>query len=311
MNLNKDNNFVSFVIYGSKNVSKTIDFINQLDKHCNEYFSKYEFIIMNDCFYSDEEVSSLQQLKLSENKQLNIINMSFHQGLEKSMNAGVDFAIGDYVFEFDTTEINYDLSEIEKIYGICLSGVDIISASSGKEKILSSTLYYGVFNRYSKNQYNISSNTFFLLSRRAINRINSMSVSIPYRKAVYSNCGLNFVNYTYVATKKRIKDESKADKRQIIADSLILYTDVFFKIALFFTILMTLLSLSALIYTLVIFFAKNPIEGWTTTMLMLSIGFTAMFGFLCVILLYLRIIININFQKQKYLISSIKKGNKE
>lgn len=311
MNLNKDKNFISFIVYGSKHIQHTIDFLNKIDEFCCNFFEKYEFIVLNDDYYTDEQVNSLQSLSFHNSSQLNIIKMSYHQGLEKSMNAGVDFAIGDYVFEFDTTEIDYELETITNAYHICLNGADIVSASNGKNRHLSSKLFYSVFNRNSKNQYKISSNSFFLLSRRAINRLNSMSLSIPYRKAVYSNCGLRFESYIYSPIKKKVSDESKNDKKAVIADSLILYTDVFFKIGLVFTIIMTLLSIFSLTYTLVIFFTKNPTEGWTTTMLLISIGFTAIFMFMCVILVYLKIIINLNFQKQKYLIESIKKGNKE
>ncbi len=34
---------------------------------------------------------------------ISVINMSYFHGLELSMNAGMDMAIGDFVFEFDNT----------------------------------------------------------------------------------------------------------------------------------------------------------------------------------------------------------------
>ena len=33
---------------------------------------------------------------------ITILNMSFFHGVEAAMNAGVDLAIGDFVFEFDS-----------------------------------------------------------------------------------------------------------------------------------------------------------------------------------------------------------------
>lgn len=311
MSLSNDSNFISLVIYGNKNIQKTIEFIQKLDGYCSNVFSKYEFVIVNDSVFSSSDINGLQELKLTDGKQLNIVNMSFHQGLEKAMNAGVDFSIGDYVFEFDTVYCDYDLSEISNVYSCCLTGADIVSAGSGKSKYPSSRLFYKLFNKYSYNRYDISSNSFFLLSRRAINRINSMSLSIPYRKAVYSNCGLNYENYQYTRVGKKRKDDFRRDKRLVISDSLVLYTNVFFKVAFTFTILMIIGSIASLTYTLVIYFTKNPTEGWTTMMLFLSIGFTAVFIFICVILIYLRIIVGLLFQKQKYLVESVKKGNKE
>lgn len=40
-------------------------------------------------------------------KPLTILNMSLHQGVEQAMNAGLDAAIGDFVFEFDSLDTPY------------------------------------------------------------------------------------------------------------------------------------------------------------------------------------------------------------
>ena len=43
---------------------------------------------------------------------LTILHMSIFHGLEDAMNAGLDAAIGDYVYEFDSTELCYPASLI-------------------------------------------------------------------------------------------------------------------------------------------------------------------------------------------------------
>lgn len=43
----------------------------------------------------------------------------------------------------------------------------------------------------------MSTESFRVLSRRVINRIDSMNKTIPYRKVVYANCGLKTDNIKY------------------------------------------------------------------------------------------------------------------
>lgn len=73
---------------------------------------------------------------------------------------------------------------------------------------------------------------------------------------------------------------------------------------------LTLLStLFVFIYTIVIFFSKNPVQGWTTTMLFLSFGFFGIFALMTIAIKYLDIIINLLFKNKIYLIESIEKLN--
>lgn len=64
------------------------------------------------------------------------------------------------------------------------------------------------------------------------------------------------------------------------------------------------------IYTVSIFLMAKPIEGWTTTMLLLSFAFFGIFVILMIMLKYLSILIDLIFKKEKYLIESIYKINK-
>ncbi len=127
--------------------------------------------------------------------------MSLYQGREAAMNAGIDLSIGDFVYEFDNTLIDYDLKIITDIYEKSLEGYDIVNASPQNNTHKTSKLFYIIFNKFSNNQYKINTETFRIVSRRAINRINSINKNIPYRKAIYSNCGLKLYNVLYSAKK--------------------------------------------------------------------------------------------------------------
>ena len=61
---------------------------------------------------------------------VNVVHMSFFQGLESAMNAGRDIAIGDFVYEFDDIFVDYEPELIMEVYREMLCGNDIVAASS-------------------------------------------------------------------------------------------------------------------------------------------------------------------------------------
>ena len=264
---------------------------------------------------SDNSVQEIKKFfnKFPENT-ASIVNMSCYQGIELSMNAGVDAAIGDFVYEFDNIYIDYDLDIIIKIYKEALKEYDIVSAISDSKSKLSSRIFYKVFNNNSNNMYQIHTETFRILSRRAINRIRSINKTIPYRKVAYANCGLKITSVNYKSIKKikkqNISKEIKETRTELAIESIILFTDISYKLAKFMSFIMIFTTMLTGIYTVSIFLMAKPIEGWTTTMLLLSFAFFGIFVILMIMLKYLSILIDLIFKKEKYLIESIYKINK-
>ena len=139
-----------------------------------------------------------------------------------------------------------------------------------------------------------------------------MSIRIPFRKAMYANCGLKVYNIDYIseAFEKKPSKIEKEVKSDIAMDSLILFTDVASKFTFFMSALMILISIFTAAYVLFVFVQKNPIEGWTTTMLFMSVSFFGVFSVLTIIIKYLSLMMNLIFTKQKYNFESIEKISK-
>ncbi len=244
---------------------------------------------------------------------VNIINMSYYQGIELSMNAGVDLSIGDFVYEFDNINIDYDLDVVIQVYQETLKGYDIVSATSNRKKRFSSRIFYKIFNKNSNSMYAIHTETFRILSRRAINRVKSLNTTIPYRKAIYANCGLKLSHIYYPSLKNsnsKMTKEIQDTRKDLAVDSIILFTDVAYKLAIIMAIIMMIVAIGTGIYTIYIFLSSQPIAGWTTTMLLLSFAFFGIFALLTLMIKYLTILIDLIFKKQKYLIESIDKITK-
>ena len=310
---NKEKNFVSAIVYVHNAEGRLPDFLGMIVRVLETNFEHSEIICVNDSS-TDGSLSVIR--KISETTSttcISVVNMSCFHGLELAMDAGMDIAIGDFVFEFDNTYADFDGSMIMKIYEHSLTGYDIVSASPNRKEQFTSRLFYHVFDRFSDVSYKLTTESFRILSRRVINRISSMNKTIPYRKAAYVGSGLKTDNLKYdvkPVSKMKIDKKEKSFRSGLAIDSLILFTEVGFRFSLLMTTLMIFLSLFMIVYTLVVFIVGNPIEGWTTTLMFLSVAFLGLFGILTIIVKYLQIIVDMVFKRKHYNVESIEKFSK-
>lgn len=309
----KEKNFISAVIYIYNNEACIYPFLRILDQTLSSRFDTYEIICVNDAS-TDNSIKEIERFShISSGNVISILNMSFFQGLELSMNAGVDLAIGDFVYEFDSPSDTFDPKLIVQIYEQSLKGYDIISAAPEHGRRFISKIFYSIFNHYASTQYLIRTESFRILSRRGINRIHSISSSMFYRKAVYANCGLKTDVIFYKSTDKIPKPDHATQRKQkeIASDAIILYTDIAYRLSISFTFAMVLFTVFIGMYTSYIYWSGRPVAGWTTTMLFLSFSFLGVFSILAVVIKYMTLILHLNFTKQKYIIESIEKLNLE
>ena len=308
--INKEKNFVSAVVYVHNAEQRIENFLKDLINVMETNFEHSEIICVNDCS-EDDSISKIKNVSsIATTTSVSVINMSYFHGLELAMNAGADMSIGDFVFEFDNTVIDYDIDMIMKVYNRSLQGYDIVSASSNKSQKMSSAIFYKVFDMFTDLSYKMRTESFRILSRRVINRISSMNKTIPYRKAIYANCGLKTDNLVYEINKNVCNKEDKREKKyrtRLATDSLILFTEVGYKFAKAMTGLMMLMSLFMIAYSLVVYMTAHPVEGWTTTIMFLSVAFFGIFGILTVIIKYLQILVDLVFKRKQYSFESIEK----
>ena len=310
---NKEKNFISAVIYVHNNEDVISEFVSNIADFLEMNFEKSEIICVND-FSNDDSVIKIKEVgKQCESTTISLLNMSSFHGLETSMIAGVDLSIGDFVFEFDKVVSDFSMEEVMKVYYKALEGYDIVSASPNIPIRGSSAIFYNIFNKYTNAGEIITSETFRILSRRVINRISSNSKTIPYRKAIYANCGLKVFNIKYDVLekcKKRKTSQEKVYRKNLAIDALIIFTNLGFNVSMIMTTIMLFVALFMMIYSVVIYVTKNPVAGWTTTILFISLGFFMLFAILTVIIKYLQIIVDLIFKRKSYNIESIEKITK-
>lgn len=309
---NKEKNFASAVIYVHNAENRLENFLKTIISVLEENFENSEIICVNDASVDNSLEIIKQTSATATTTSISVLNMSSFHGLELSMNAGSDLAIGDFVFEFDNTYLDFDPTEVMNIYHRCLKGYDIVSAVPDRKELASSRLFYRTFERFSNQSTKMSTESFRVLSRRVINRSNTMNKTVPYRKVIYATSGLKTDKISYTPLNSSANKDTQENKYRfsLAIDSLILFTEIGYKTSIAMTILMMIMSVLMLVYSVVIFATSNPIAGWTTTILFLSVVFFGLFAVLTIIIKYLQLMLNLIFKRKQYSFESIEKLTK-
>ena len=312
---NKEKNFVSCVVYLHNEGETVKEFLAKICRVMQEYFEKFEIVCVNDgCV--DDTVEQVGAFLADEEEQpvVSLIHLSYYQGVESAMNAGRDLAVGDFLFEFDRCEPDFDPSLILEVYHRALEGYDVVAAAPKYDVSLTSKLFYMVYNWGSRYGGKIRQERFRLISRRAINRVNQMNTYVPYRKAMYMNCGLKTDTICYdnkEMAKKHRNREERGNRNTLAVDTLIIFTDVLEKLSLTVSVILfgaLMVMFGYLIYS--IFSKVRPVEGWLSILALMSFGFFMMSVMLTLILKYLSVLLNMGFRRQRYVIEGVEKLTK-
>lgn len=308
----KEKKFLSAVIYVHNDADQIEQFLTDIAKLLETNFEQSEIICVND-FSSDETVQKIKSVSEHiHTAALTLLNMSYFHGMEIAMNAGVDLSIGDFVLELDNINRDYALDEIMKAYEKVLEGNDIVSASPNRREKATSRIFYKVYRHFSPGNIQLHTESFRILSRRAINRVSGMSKTVPYRKALYTGSGLRTLNFKYETIENHAvsSGDERKYRNRLAVDVLLLFTDVGYFFSKMMSALMMFISIFMIVYTVVVYCMLKPVEGWTTMILFLSVAFFGVFVILTVIIKYLQILLKLTFKRTKYNFESIEKLTK-
>ncbi len=218
--MKKESNFVSAVVYLADENKNSEVFTKKILEALDCYFEHYELIIVNDCCKNQKSLMDELSCYAGQNM-ISMVQMSVKQGVEICLSAGLDVSIGDFVFEFDSTDVEIDKDMLWEVYQKALEGNDVVSVET-KENSFSRKVFYGLFNKYSKSNYDINASLFRLVSRRAINRVLNLKISSAFRQAMYASCGLKNASIEFVGKARRQKSRGF----DLAVESFLLYTNL-------------------------------------------------------------------------------------
>lgn len=300
--MEKESNFISAVIYLDATDRLPSPVADKLVEALDEHFVYYEIVLVADGIECGGLRPSSESCSTSNMREREtVVVMSKRQGLEKAMNAGIDCAVGDYIVEVDDLNL-FNPSFIWKAYQIAMQGHDIVFGESDR-KSLKGTFFYPLFNRFSGAEGKLTTGSCRLVSRRAVNRVRSMSDFMPYRKAAYAASGLSIAS---LPTGSNRRTDHRTDVNLAI-DSLALYTDLFYKVSVWLAIILAFFAVLEMIYTIAIFATGTPVQGWSTLMLVLTFGLFGLFVLLACAIKYLSLLVKAQYNGQHYLIEEVKR----
>ncbi len=306
----KEPNFISAIIYISDYSRNEGDFLVTLDRFLDHHFSHYELIVVNDAC-KPEKVKKTSEVCNRLNGEVTMVTLAWKHKVELAMLAGSELSIGDYIFEFESTDIDYPFEIVLDLYHRALEGFDMVSAIPQNRQKSSSRIFYSLLDRLSYLKLNLKTESIRIISRRTLNKTIDLKEKIRYRKALYRFTGFPFDEISYQTTSNKIRRIPFRERFKLSIDILFSFSQIGLQISFILSIIFLIISMLTGIYALYIFFfLKIAIEGWTTTMLFLSFGFSGIFFVLSLISKYLTIIMFQVYNRPAFTVKSIEKANK-
>lgn len=308
----KEKNFISAVIYLFNDEEWVGGFLEKLDVYLRKRFESFEYVIVNDAS-TDRSVAEIKKITPQLVGTVNVVNMAWKHGVELAVLAGMDAAIGDFIFEIESVVNDWEVELFNALYEASQSGYDIVAATPRGGERLTSTIFYWIFKKVSNLKMNLSTETVRLVSRRALNALLMSKEKVRYRKLLYKLTGFRYVNIKYEPTSRHLRQRQPFKNNFFLAFNIFTnYSDIGLQFALFLAMLFFGISVFGGLYAVFMYLYLDRImEGWTTTMLFLSAGFSGIFFLLAVESKYISNILTEVKDKPAYRVAEVKRLPKQ
>jgi len=303
----KEKTFISVVVY-IHNAEKTIvQFTEKIFEFFSEKFESFEIILVNDAS-SDKTSKLLFEQKEKYAGKVTIVTTAWKHGHELAMLAGTDLAIGDFVYEIESTDLEFPIEILWNAYKRCGEGYDIVFASPKSSNSLSSILFYKLLGKFSYQNLNLETDSFKIITRRALNTALKSKERNRYRKILYKSSGFPSSTLHFKPVKRIKSSRTLSEKVSFATETLLAFSDIGLKFTLWLSILFFVGSVFIGIYAISIYFTDKSVAlGWTTIMLFLSFSFSGIFLILTILGKYLMMILGESKKGPVYVVQSIRR----
>lgn len=283
----KERAFISLVVYLYNDSSRIDGFLKEINSLIDSKFEHYEYILVDDFSADDTYAKCLESVKKLRLK-ASVMRMSRKHQKELALFAGADKAVGDFVYEFETTVIDYPLKLLAEMFDKLKTGHDIIALEPA-DKTFSSKLFYFLFNRFSYMGSNIYTERVTLSTRRALNSTLNINEKIRSKKALAFLAGFSKLSISYQPINNDYIDTRKFfEKLQTAVEFLISYSNIGTRIPIFISIAFAIFSVWMSIFALCTWISMSGItRGWTSIMIFLSTCFAGVFFILGILSAYI------------------------
>ena len=293
------------------------EYIEQTTFILKKNYLNYELILVDDGSY-DNTTKIIQQI-LKEIKNIRLILLSRNYGREIAITAGLDSAIGDYVVVMDS-DLQDSPSFIPKLIGKAVKGFDVVYAARTNRKGESflkktfSKIFYKIASNMSGFTIPENAGDFRVFNRKVVNSIGQLKETNRYMKMLYAYVGFK-VSYIKFERDSRHAGKTKYNYSQLFdasLDAIVNFSNKPLRLLSLFSV-----SISFILFVFGIFitvnkliYANNIAEGWTSTMVFISLMFSILFTFLAIISEYIsRILVESKNRPLYYIREEINSSN--
>ncbi|SBT37700.1 glycosyltransferase [Micromonospora auratinigra] len=289
--------FVSVVLYCRDETPTLETFLDRVGPWLAEHFELHELVVVDDNSAQDPTPTVTA---CARRHRLNaaVIRLARRHGVEAGIKAGLDQAMGDWVFEVESPVTDFPLDVLGRMYEVAtVDGCDVVTAA-GDEGSLRSRIFYRLVNRYSDLDIPLRTERLRLTSRRTLTAMLAMREKVRYRKALYAVLGHRHEHLRYTPTGSgRAVPQRRLDREttSLAFDILLSFSGFGLRLAHRLSLAFGALSLAGIGYAVTVFLVKSDlVQGWTTLAILVSGGLTGLFLILGVLGEYLaRILIEV------------------
>lgn len=298
--------FVSFVVCTNDDGDELPSFVRDLDRFLAQHFDRHEIIVVDNSA-SSASSDRLAALRPALGGSLIHLELARKHDSEAAMLAGLSRTIGDFVFECEDVHTDWDLPLLIEIFERCAGGVDVVDAS-GSDPSWGRRQFFDTLTRFSYLDIPNHPTSVRIVSRRALNAMLDMREKVRYRRALYAATGYPHAAVRYEPTESAGRKPRQESRLRVGRgfDVIVSFSDIGLRLANVAALFFGAFAVVAITYTLAVFaFKPDTATGWTTIMLMVSIGFAGVFIVLSLIAEYVsRILIEVR-QRPAYTVRAV------
>jgi glycosyltransferase involved in cell wall biosynthesis len=274
----KEKPFISAIVYLYEDSQEVESFLEKIDSFLSTTFESYEIILVDD-FSKDSTYASAVEAAGSLMTSTTVIRLSKKHGMELALLAGLDKSIGDYIFNFETIVIDYEIDLLNKMFQETKNGNDIIVACPINKRISTSRLFYKLFNTVSSIDQTLSTERVMLISRRALNSLLDIDERVRYMKALISISGFPKTIISYKPINNKYSDRrTMSSKIEMALEILVSYSKIGILLPLYVSGFFLMTSVLAVCYLVIsLFINPNIASGWASSIAIISISFFGVF----------------------------------
>jgi polyisoprenyl-phosphate glycosyltransferase len=251
-----------------------------IESHSNFTF---EVILVNDG--SNDKSAELIDGFVQELDNSKAIHFSRNFGHEAAMLAGIENANGEAIICMDS-DLQHPPQLLQDMIQKFSEGYDVVTmirnyrADGGLRKRLASPLFYWIFNKLSKGQIEPNVSDFFLISWRVAQIIKtSYKERTRFLRGLIQTVGFKKTSLDFIAP-QRAAGESKYSLTRLFFFSLsaiATFSHIPLRLGLAIGLVFGGFSFIVAIYSVVMKFLGEPFSGYTTIVVLISLGFSLLF----------------------------------